>query len=342
MPDLVYLFRRVRNLNFDGMRARIDEAHQRSGKAKLAIFLDMANCALRYQAGYIDYVIFGMYDMNAKQRSQLLTRGKNNRYVAALNRKADWDKFEDKLKFHSIFHEEIGREYLDLSKADFETFAAFCRRHPTLIAKPVSGMCGKQVEKLTIGEDELKERYDSLRQSGQTLLEEVIEQHPVISSIHPHAINTIRVVTIVGDQGPKVVYTALRCGRGTSVVDNFNSGGMCVPIDPETGVIHNVAVDKAGNVYAEHPDTHVSFDGFAIPDWENCLAVVRRAATRIPGVRYVGWDIAVTPKGPVLVEGNHFPGHDIYQLKAQNPGKKGMMPIYESVVPYKSLEKLKD
>lgn len=341
MPDLLYVLRRIRHLNLDGMRFRVNEAHERSGKAKWLVVLDMINCAIRYQAGYIDYVIFAMYDMTAAQRAQLLTRGKNNRYVAALNLRADWDKFEDKVKFHNIFRDEIGREFLDLKTAEYEDYVAFCRRHPSVIVKPGSGMCGKQVEKVTMEEGDLCQQYDALKQSGQTLLEEVIVQHPALSALNPSAINTIRVVTMIGENGPEIIYTGLRCGRGQSVVDNFNSGGMCVPIDTKTGVIHNVAVDKAGNVYAEHPDTHVSFDGFAIPDWEACLGLVLKAAPRVPTVRYVGWDIACTPKGPVLVEGNHFPGHDIYQLKAQNPEKKGMMPVLEAIVPYKSLVPLK-
>ena len=138
------------------------------------------------------------------------------------------------------------------------------------------------------------------------------------------------------------VHPPLRCGRANSVVDNFVAGGMTVPIDIETGVIHNVAVDKVGNVFARHPDTDIPFDCFALPDWQKCIDLAKLAAMRVETVKYVGWDIACTPGGPILVEGNHFPGQVLYQLKAQTPDKIGMLPAYEAVIPYNSLKRIKN
>ncbi len=341
MSKITYLLRRISKLNLSGMRGRIDEAHKRCGKPKFLIFLDMINCGIRYQAGYIEYVIYGMYDMNAKQRKTVLTAGKNNRYVAALNLKRDWDYFENKIKFLNTFREETARDFIDLTVASFDEFKAFAEKHPVFMAKPYDGICGKNIEKIDSTGADLKTLYDGFKASGQTLLEEVIRQHEDVSKLNPSAINTIRVVTIVKDNIPHVVFTGLRCGRAGSVVDNFVAGGMTVPIDIETGVIHNPAVDNAGNVYRIHPDTKIPFDGFQMPNWNACLELAKRAAMRVETVKYVGWDLASTPEGPILVEGNHFPGQVLYQLKAQTPDKIGMLPKYEKVIPYNKLKKLK-
>ncbi len=341
MSKLTYLARRISKLNLSGMRDRIDEAHKRSGKPKFLIFLDMINCGIRYQAGYIEYVIYGMYDMNAKQRKTVLTAGKNNRYVAALNLKRDWDFFENKIKFLNTFREETARDFIDLTVASFDEFKAFVAKHPTFMAKPYDGICGKNIEKINSDGQDLKTLYDGFKESGQTLLEEVIRQHEDVSRLNPSAINTIRIVTIVKDNVPHIVFSGLRCGRAGSVVDNFVAGGMTVPIDIETGIIHNPAVDNAGNVYHIHPDTKIPFDGFKMPNWQACLELAKRAAMRVETVKYVGWDLASTPDGPILVEGNHFPGQVLYQLKAQTPDKIGMLPNYEKVIPYSKLKKLK-
>ena len=43
----------------------------------------------------------------------------------------------------------------------------------------------------------------------------------------------------------------------------------------------------------------------------------------------IGWDVAFTPDGPCLVEGNNFPGHDIYQLPEHTHSKIGMMKKFD-------------
>ena len=341
MSKLTYLIRRIAKLNVGGMGRRIAQVQDACDKSKIAIFFDMIACGLRYQAGYNEYVIYGMYDMNAAQRKTVLTAGKNNRYVAALNLKRDWDYFENKIKFLNTFRAETARDFIDLTCASFEEFESFAKKHTTFMAKPFDGICGKNIEKINSNGADLRSMYDGFKASGQTLLGEVIEQHPTVSSINPSAINTIRIVTIVKDNKPHIVFCGLRCGRAGSVVDNFIAGGMTVPIDIETGVIHNPAVDNNGIAYHIHPDTKIPFDGFAMPNWEACKELARCAAMRVKTVKYVGWDIASTPNGPILVEGNHFPGQVLYQLKAQTPDKIGMLPAYEKVIPYNKLKKLR-
>jgi len=159
MSKIKYLLKRIFRLNFKGMPERINEAHQRSGKSRIFIFFDMINCALRYQAGYIEYVIYGMYDMNANQRKTVLTAGKNNRYVAALNKKSDWDYFENKIKFLNTFKEETARDFLDLTVASIDEFKSFTQKHPTFMAKPFDGICGKGIEKINSNDSDATELY---------------------------------------------------------------------------------------------------------------------------------------------------------------------------------------
>ncbi len=343
MNKVSYLIKRAAGIDLSGLRTRLEQVHQITGKSKAWILADMLVCSLRYEAGYIDYTIFGMYDMTAAQRKEILTRGKNTRYVSALNRREDFHYFNNKPEFLALFKEECGREFLDLNHADADAFAAFIARREKIIVKPEAGLCGKGVEKLdTAFPGGARALYDTLKAAGQTLVEEVLEQHREVSALYPGAINTVRMVTMTDDAGaPHLLYSAMRLGSGGAVVDNFNSGGMVIPVDPETGKLKGVAVNKAGNTFANHPDTGLLFDGYPLPFWPECQALAFRAAVKIPTVRLVGWDLAITPGGPVLVEGNHYPGHDIYQLVPQNPEKKGMLPVFDAVVPYSSLKKRK-
>ena len=68
-------FRRVlKNASFKKMSEAINAVHERSGKSKLGIFLDMAWCTMRYGSGYYDYEIFAFYNLSGKLRKTYVTR----------------------------------------------------------------------------------------------------------------------------------------------------------------------------------------------------------------------------------------------------------------------------
>ena len=127
----------------------------------------------------------------------------------------------------------------------------------------------------------------------------------------------------------KVVAAYQRIGNHGYIVDNYNGGGMVVPINEKTGVIEYPAVDKLKNVYYEHPMTHTKIVGFKVPKYKEAVETALKASKVVKEVRYVGWDIAITDKGPVIIEGNEYPGHDIYQLPIHRTNNMGVLPKFE-------------
>ena len=85
---------------------------------------------------------------------------------------------------------------------------------------------------------------------------------------------------------------------------------------------------KTKALYEVHPYTGNPIQGFQFPYWEEAMDMVKQAAGKIEGMAYIGWDVAFTPDGPKIVEGNNFPGHDIYQLPEHTPDRIGMMPKF--------------
>jgi|ADurb_Val_02_Slu_FD_contig_81_820023_length_10170_multi_2_in_0_out_0_9 hypothetical protein len=57
------------------------------------------------------------------------------------------------------------------------------------------------------------------------------------------------------------------------------------------------------------------------------MKLLLNAALIVPTVRYVGWDVAITPDGPILIEGNHDANHDAMQI-ADQIGKYRKIMIY--------------
>ena len=87
----------------------------------------------------------------------------------------------------------------------------------------------------------------------------------------------------------------------------LDSSIFCL-VDVNTGIIVSDFCDYDLNVYKEHPKTHFVPKGYKIPMWDDVLQLVKEAAYVVPEVAYVGWDVALTKDGPVLIEGNHCGG----------------------------------
>jgi hypothetical protein len=295
--------------------------------SRIALFKDMQKCAVRYGAGYMDYDLFEMYNLTDEQRDTYLTRGRNDALVAKYNDPAYFHYFVDKAEFNTRFADYIKREWIYFQQAPKEDVLAFMQRHPQFIAKPLGGCCGRGIEKVNLDDYASPEQaYDALMALNMPFeLEELIVQHPAVSAVYPNAINTVRTVTINKDGQVHIICAYFRIGNNGKHVDNFNSGGMVAPVDEVTGIVKDRAIDKEKHLYEKHPATGTPIKGFQFPDWEEAMAMVRRAATEVPQMGYIGWDVAFSVKGPLLVEGNDFPGHDIYQLPEHTPDKIGMM-----------------
>lgn len=194
MGKLKFLLARIAGLNWKQMFRKIDEVHEKSGRSKLFIFFDMVWCGLRYQAGYMDYWLFEMYDLNAAQRKTVLTRGINNGFIKAYNDPAYMPEIENKLKFAHNFSEFLHRDWLDYSTASDAELDAFIEKHPVFMVKPVDGQCGRGIEKLDVREltEPVREHLDG---AGKVLLEECVVQHRDLMALHPCSVNTCRVIS---------------------------------------------------------------------------------------------------------------------------------------------------
>lgn len=335
------LLRRIRGFELKRVKVYIDSVKRESRMPRFLILLDMLFCILLYGVGFFDYHIFGFAHIHSpKKRRTFFTMKDNWRLCRLVNAPEDKPYFTDKRQFCRAFRDMLGRDFLDVEKAAPEALAAFLKAHPVVFLKPPAGFGGLGVERF----DARGTDTDDLAQiaalrtrwctQGLTHAEEALTQHPALSALYPSSLNTLRVCTLTGKDGEAhVLYSFLRTGRGGAVVDNTTSGGLSALICPD-GVIRKPALsDKSGHYFEHHPDTGTLFIGFSVPYYEEALALCRRACKVRPGMRYVGWDVGITPDGPVLVEGNDLPAYDgqIYH-QVEKPGT-GLRPLIRSIVP---------
>jgi hypothetical protein len=148
------------------------------------------------------------------------------------------------------------------------------------------------------------------------VIQPILVNHPLIATLSPGALNTVRICTFLEDGRCAIVAALLRVGRGNAVVDNWTQGGIAVDIDLPTGALRGSGLTKAGygrRVYTVHPDTGIPFASVTLPWWRETLELAERAAQGLSPHATLGIDIAITPEGPVFVEANG--AADIFSLQ---------------------------
>ena len=333
MKKIKYYFKRLFGMSFKNMFKTINKIHKRSKKSRIVIFFDMIYCSYKYLAGYTDYFLFYFEELNNKQRKTYITRGVSTNYIKYLNDVSYYKYFRDKILFNETFKEFLHRDYLDLSKASLKDFDKFVKKCNTIIVKPVDNTGGFGIEKFVVDSStNVEELYNKLLENKQTLVEECVKQHPTLNKLCSASVNTLRIVSILKSDKTYIMLRSIRMGNGINVVDNFHSGGLFALLD-EDGTIITDAADREGNVFEYHPYTKVKIKGFKVPYFKEAIDLVIEASKKIPQIKYVGFDIAISDKGPVIIEGNECPGYDIYQSKMQlGSDKLGLKPFFDEIV----------
>jgi len=335
MSRLTYFMKRIVRMDWRAMWKTTGIVRERSGKPRIWLLCDMLRCALKYNAGYVDYKIAQMYRLNDAQRRTVITRGISNNIVRRMNDKAYWHFFDDKTQFNTLFSEYIPRKWMLITeKTKPEELKALCDGQTQLIGKPLEGSSGQGIERFTAKDwqDGPEAFLKLLLDKGIGILEEIVIQHPQMAKLNPASVNTCRIATLLGDKQEGIVYAFLRIGNGNKVVDNVDCGGMAARIDIASGKLLTVGADKQGNTFEKHPVTGTDIIGFEIPYWEEAKQMCLDAAQKVRQMRFIAWDVAITPDGPTFIEGNSFPSHAVPQFAAHYPDGIGILPEFKKFI----------
>lgn len=155
--------------------------------------------------------------------------------------------------------------------------------------------------------DELVERI--AQQDTPFLAQERMFPHDGLSCFGTEVLHTIRLMTVL-DGSAEVVHATLKIGLGELPVDNTMKGNAMAGVDLRTGIVGQARVfDDLQGIAAPrpidlHPVTGCRFAGQRIPMWEEALEMVKQAASYFYPLAVLAWDIAITTRGPVVIEAN--------------------------------------
>ena len=146
------------------------------------------------------------------------------------------------------------------------------------------------------------------------LLQEVVENHPDITFFSGvSALQTVRIMNLVNSDGCIEILSAFfKTITQKNIVTDTHidhlKGNLEVLIDPADGSLGRACyLDGDGKgiiAVPNHPVSGIPFEGFVIPYWAQARELAKEAARTALPVRTIGWDIALTPQGPCLIEGN--------------------------------------
>ena len=141
------------------------------------------------------------------------------------------------------------------------------------------------------------------------IIEDRLLQHDDLNAIYPHAVNSVRINTLYDTREVQLWGAIIKLGTHGAEIDNWGKGSLCVGIDMESGRLSTGSYDinfskRIMAPISTHPDTNVKFEGVLLPYWQELKDAVSQAAKVAPILPYIAWDVAITPEGPCIIEGN--------------------------------------
>jgi len=180
-----------------------------------------------------------------------------------------------------------------------------------LFIKPLDGIGGSTTFKIHSNSDKkIEDLFEAMKKTDFIIQENLI-QHELLDQIYSNSINTVRVHTFRHDSEVEIVSSIMRFGVGNNIVDN---GGLFVPVyDWKLEKYGYSLFKKGGGRFVKHPDTNFAFENFEIPFVKEIENLIKKAASLFEK-DFIGWDIAITNEGPVIIEGNHNPHFFMLQI----------------------------
>jgi hypothetical protein len=152
-----------------------------------------------------------------------------------------------------------------------------------------------------------------------------LRNHPALADLATHSLVVVRAVTALDEQlQPELVVAYLRvlAKLEPDWPVKKPTSEYAAAVDLATGRLQAMTGDKPENLsqwHERHPVTGVEIAGRIVPCWSEVVALAERAHRVMNDRVLIGWDIAITPDGPMLIEGNSYPDVHYPQRIHQQP-----------------------
>ncbi len=265
-----------------------------------------------------DYMFFDFEKLSRVGKSEYITDKMRFWLLYQINSKNDFLTFFNKYKSYQTFKNFYKREAILIkSEDDYNLFLSFLTKHRELVVKRVEFSRGRDVQLIkyedSVPEDIFRQLMDDIDDKGY-IVEEKIKQHQDMLCLNPSSVNTVRIPTLLTENGVEIFNPVIRIGRAGSFVDNAAQGGILAAVDKVSGIVYTKGRTENNQSFVIHPDSGIVIPGFKVPEWDSLVEIVKEAALVVRTTKYVGWDMAYSDRGWVIVEGNNFGQPSILEI----------------------------
>jgi hypothetical protein len=296
--------------------AKHDGNDSYSKSLQLSVFFDAFGAFLKYGVGMYQYEDMEVYNLSKYVRRNIITSRRAVSFLNAMNEDKYVDCMLNKVLFNKTFSKYVKRDWLYSKEMTLEDFKAFCKKHDKAMIKPIDKTWGAGVHCVELPKDEadVAAKFEEIVKDN-LLMEEFVKQHDGVM-FNRRSVNTLRMYTILDRTGKAhMIKAVLRIGAPDCDVDNYHAGGSMFTLSREYGMVEipGKTLTDISPVYFLNPGNY-KMVGFEVPHYRQAVEAVEEAARLVPHVRFIGWDVAVTPDGVEFIEGNHLANIDMLQL----------------------------
>lgn len=314
--DLVAILKNLKKIPRSNEYSYYPEKEQ---KSHFRITMDNFSWFLKNKDVNNNYYLYGC-DIKGQDPNDFLPYGKakdirekqNGQYNGIDYRSLLRDKFIFG-QFMKSIHQPTPTNYFLGSLTDMKQLTPLPEGKVKAFCKDFTGLGGAGVFPIELDGDKVyidgeAKSFSDLQQimDGQFIIQEKIDQVEKMNELYPNAINAIRLLTVKDGEEVRVACGFIKIGANGSSIDNWASGGITVKINVGEGKLENYGYFKdvkKGKV-THHPNTDAQLNGFEIPYYKEACEVVMDLHQYFYGIRSIGWDVALTPNGPTILEGN--------------------------------------
>lgn len=310
IPDIIHEFEKKRPEQIAELNKKFDEYITRADiKLSEDVYEEnriqmLFNC-LAYGFAPDEYIFYKLQDRTIEEKKKYITDLDRKMMQYIMNDFKDLMYLFDKSATYEKFGKYYKREVISItSKSDFEKFMKFTERHDEIVIKQVADSCGHGISIEKSDTDHLEQQFENILSRGKCSIEEKIIQSNSMGCFNKSSVNTVRVRAFNTKSGIKIGPCTLITGRAGAIVNNGGSGGIMSAVNRETGIVETDGFDEYLHRYKAHPTSGITFVGYQLPEWDSLLEIVNEMGAEVPKLGYIGWDLAHTDNGWVLVEGN--------------------------------------